>query len=78
MARFVSALLRRYARLFDGACTAQLHHMVRRLSEADVSMRVGNTTLPRVMEPERLGAELGLPVRCDDLWWRDPQCKFSN
>ena len=68
---YVAALLRRYAARFEGAHSARLHHAVRRLREA-------NGTRARVLQPEALAAELGMPTRCVDMWWRDPRCEAEG
>ena len=62
---------RRYAARFEGAHSARLHHAVRRLREA-------NGTRARVLQPEALAAELGMPTRCVDMWWRDPRCEAEG
>ena len=51
--------------------SARLHHAVRRLREA-------NGTRARVLQPEALAAELGMPTRCVDMWWRDPRCEAEG
>ena len=60
-------------KLFErGSQGARLHHMVRRLSNSSGAFSGGNAG--RVMVPEVLWAELGMPARCGDVWWRDPRC----
>ena len=77
--QFVTALLRRYAARFEGAHTSHLHHAVRRLREASGALHSpsgGNATgTARVVQPEALWAELGVPENCGDTWWHDPRCE---
>jgi len=73
--QYVAALLRRYAARFEGAHTSHLHHAVRRLRESPMSNGHGNGTGARVVQPEALWAELGVPENCGDVWWHDPRCE---
>ena len=70
---YVAALLRRYAARFEGAHSARLHHAVRRLRETH-----NGSAGARVLQPEALWAELGVPARCSDQWWHDPRCASSR
>ena len=72
-ARYLAALLRRYAALFDGPLPSRLHHAVRRLSEpAAAPPPPSNRTRgapPRTLLPERLWAEDRKSTRLNPSHW---------
>ena len=74
LASYISRLMTRYTRLFTGSHSSHLHHKVRHIA-SDQSWSWRGTRQMRMRQPEELWAELGVIVRCGDIWWRDPRCK---